>query len=105
MFHKYRIGNCSVVLRRLEEEITPEPTPKLSLKSGGTVRSNSNITWFPALSTIQKNSVDALSSLSIYQARNEVQARGVEKSEYIFTHLLRKIYKLGMKVTYLQLFL
>lgn len=82
LFQKYRIRECTVRLVRLNEEEIPKSTPKLLLKASGNVRSNSNISWFPASSTVRKNSDNALSALVIFQNQNGVIPRVAGRSEY-----------------------
>lgn len=83
MLEKYRIQDCVVKLDRLNEESIPKVTQKFHLKPTGTVHSNSSISWFPALSTIQRNSVDARLSLAVYQNKNHVVKKLVGRSECI----------------------
>lgn len=83
LLQKHRIRNCVVNLRRLNKKVIDTASPKFRLKPLGTVRSNSNISWFPASSTIRKNSVDARSYLTFYQNENGVVKPVVGRSECI----------------------
>lgn len=80
IFRDFGIRSCEVCLHRLEEKDIAKTIPKRLLKFTGTARSNSNISWFPASSTIQKTSIAALSSLVNYQNQNAVAGSGA----YIF---------------------
>lgn len=75
LFIKYGIRDFSVRLDRLNERDIPEAIPKLHLKSSGNVRGNSKMSWFPATSSMQQKSGDALSPLIAYHNRNGIASR------------------------------
>lgn len=85
IFEKCGIRDCSVSLQRIDETDFPQANSELQLKASGTVHSNSNISWFPAHSTVQKNSFDALSSLVVYQNRNGIWSRLAARSGFHYS--------------------
>lgn len=87
LFQKYGIRNCFVRITRLNEDEIPKSAPKRLLKTNGTVRSNSNISWLPNASSIHQNSTDALNYLANYQNQNNITPRVAKKSVYIYFSL------------------
>lgn len=90
LFKIHRIQNCVVTLQRLNEEDIHKAPPKLRLTPMGTVRTNSSISWFPSASDIREHSVDARSSLAVFQNENDVVQPVVGRSKYIcfFSHFV-----------------
>lgn len=81
LFRKYGIRDCAVRINRLVEKDIPKARPKLLMNPTGSVRTNSNISWFPSTSATQTKSIDALSSLVAYQTQNGITPRATGKRE------------------------
>lgn len=71
-------------IERLDEKDLPKRSRKFRMKTTGSLRFNTNISWFPAPSTMQKNLTDDRSSLGAHQIQHGILPPIAGRSEYIF---------------------